>query len=102
MSIMQIKELDILDEARGIIGMICYNYWCATEQQKEQYLKKLSMNEQQYQEILHEKYNPDNIFKNKQKHTENNQMQATVIVEYKNDSLFKKVKKFLLIILNIR
>ena len=94
MSIMQIKELDILDEARGIIGMICYNYWCATEQQKEQYLKKLSMNEQQYQEILHEKYNPDNIFKNKQKHTENNQMQATAIVEYKNDSLFKKVKNF--------
>ena len=55
-----LKELDILDEARGIIGMICYNYWCVTEQQKEQYLKKLSMNEQQYQEILHEKYNPDN------------------------------------------
>ena len=97
-----LKELDILDEARGIIGMICYNYWCVTEQQKEQYLKKLSMNEQQYQEILHEKYNPDNIFKNKQKHTENNQMQATAIVEYKNYSLFKKVKKFLLSILNIR
>ena len=104
-----LKELDILDEARGIIGMICYNYWCVTEQQKEQYLKKLSMNEQQYQEILHEKYNPDNIFINKQKQqkkssntTENNQMQATAIVEYKNDSLFKKVKKFLLIILTIR
>ena len=67
------------------------------------------MNEQQYQEILHEKYNPDNIFINKQKQqkkssntTENNQMQATAIVEYKNDSLFKKVKKFLLSILNIR
>ena len=29
-------------------------------------------------------------------------MQATAIVEYKNDSLFKKVKKFLLSILNIR
>ena len=97
-----LKELDLLDETRGIIGMICYNYWCVTEQQKEQYLKKLSMNEQQYQEILHEKYNPDNIFENKQKHTENNQRQATAIVEYKNDSLFKKVKKFLLIILNIR
>ena len=65
-------------------------------------LKKLSMNEQQYQEILHEKYNPDNIFKNKQKNTENNQMQTTAIVEYKNDSLFKKIKKFLLSILNIR
>lgn len=43
-----LKELDLLDETRGIIGMICYNYWCTTEEQKEQYLKMLSQNEQQY------------------------------------------------------
>ena len=60
-----LKELDLLDETRGIIGMICYNYWCITEKQREQYLKKLSKNEQEYQEILHEKYNPDNLFLNK-------------------------------------
>lgn len=58
-----LKELKLLDETRGIIGMICYNYWCITEKQKEQYLKRLSKNEQEYQEILHEKYNSDNLFK---------------------------------------
>lgn len=26
-----LKELKLLDETRGIIGMICYNYWCTTE-----------------------------------------------------------------------
>ena len=60
-----LKDLKLLDETRGIIGMICYNYWCITEIQKRQYLKRLSENEQKYQRVLYEKYNPDNIFKNK-------------------------------------
>ena len=51
-----LKELNILDEARGIIGMICYNYWCITEQQKKEYIKKLNQNEQQYQKNLQEKF----------------------------------------------
>lgn len=87
-----LKELDILDETRGIIGMICYNYWCVTEQQKELYLKKLSQNEQQYQEILHEKYNLDNLFKNrKQEYVEETQNIANEVamVEYK-ESVFKR------------
>ena len=45
-----LKELNLLDETRGIIGMICYNYWCITDEQKQQYLSKLTYNEQQYQE----------------------------------------------------
>ena len=23
-----LKDLDLLEETRGIIGMICYDYWC--------------------------------------------------------------------------
>ena len=72
--------------------MICYNYWCVTEQQKELYLKRLSQNEQQYKEILHEKYNPDNLFKNrKQEFVEETQHIANEVamVEYK-ESVFKR------------
>ena len=29
-----LNELELLEETRGIIGMICYNYWCETEEQK--------------------------------------------------------------------
>lgn len=59
-----LNELNLLEETRGIIGMICYNYWCVDEIQKKKYLDKLSKNEQKYQERLREKYNPDNLFKN--------------------------------------
>lgn len=84
-----LKELNLLDETRGIIGMICYNYWCVTEKQKEQYLKRLSQNEQQYQKKLDEKYNPDNIFENKILDFIENTTNPTEITEYK-ESIFKK------------
>lgn len=86
-----LKELNLLDETRGIIGMICYNYWCVTEKQKEQYLKRLSQNEQQYQKKLDEKYNPDNIFENKILDFIENTTNPTEITEYK-ESIFKKLK----------
>lgn len=85
-----LKELNLLDETRGIIGMICYNYWCVTEKQKEQYLKRLSQNEQQYQKILNEKYNLDNIFENKKLDFIENTTKLTEITEYK-ESIFKKL-----------
>lgn len=91
-----LKELNILDETRGIIGMICYNYWCVTEQQKELYLNKLSQNEQQYQEILHEKYNLDNLFKNrKQEYVEETQniVNEVAMVEYRGSTLKKVINK---------
>lgn len=84
-----LKELNLLDETRGIIGMICYNYWCVTEKQKEQYLKGLSQNEEQYQKILNEKYNPDNIFGKKKLDFIENTTNTTEITEYK-ESIFKK------------
>jgi len=93
-----LRELNLLDESRGIIGMICYNYWCITENQREEYLKKLSKNEQEYQEILHEKYNPDNLFLNKDEKKIEQTSNVTEIIKYK-ESIFKKlilkIKKFL-------
>lgn len=83
-----LKELNLLEETRGIIGMICYNYWCDTENQKEEYLKKLSRNEQKYQQILYEKYNPDNLFKNKVSQIESVE-NSVAMVEYKK-TIFKK------------
>ena len=85
-----LKDLKLLDETRGIIGMICYNYWCITEIQKRQYLKRLSENEQKYQRVLYEKYNLDNIFKNKKTESIETTSDMVEIVEYK-ESILKKI-----------
>jgi len=92
-----LKELELLNETRGIIGTICLNYWCQNEEQKQNYLNKLSENERKYQEEIQEKYNPDNLFKNrvkdKNKNLEESEIQKVNIVEYK-ESIFVKFKKW--------
>ena len=74
-----LKELNILDETRGIIGMICYNYWCETEEQKRKFRNHLNMNEQIYQEELRKKYNVEDIFKN-------NKVKNVTAIEEKNSN----------------
>ena len=60
-----LKELNISEEARGIIAMICLNYWCITDEQKEKFKSHLTKNELKFQKEMRRKYNPDNLFKNK-------------------------------------
>lgn len=60
-----LKELNLMNETRGLISMICLNYWCETEEQKNSFRKHLSLNETKFQEELKNKYNIDDIFKKK-------------------------------------
>ena len=60
-----LNELNLTDEARGLIAMICLNYWCETDEQKIKFRNHLNVNEQVYQEELRKKYNVDDIFKKK-------------------------------------
>lgn len=61
-----LKELNLKNETRGLIAMICLNYWCETEEQKDAFREHLNKNEKQYQEELRKKYNMDDIFKKKE------------------------------------
>lgn len=83
-----LQELNILDETRGIISAICLNYWCITAKQKKKYLSKLEENEKKYQNELREKYNPDNIFKNK------SNVKETAMIEYK-ETVFNKIMNWI-------
>ena len=67
-----LKELNLTKEAKGIIAMICLNYWCETEEQKTKFCNHLNINEQNYQEKLERIYNVDNIFKNRNNTVNNN------------------------------
>lgn len=55
-------ELELSSEAKAIIGVIYYNFWCETEQQREEFLKMLNTNEIELQKELKDKCNIDNIF----------------------------------------
>ncbi len=91
-----IKEQNLKEETLALIALLNLQYWCEDETEKQRLKKIYDNNENEYQIKLREKYNPDNLFKNKQKNIEFNQHSQTALVEYKEDSIFKKIKRFIL------
>ena len=89
-----LKELNISDEAKGLIAMICLNYWCTNDEQRERFKKHLTENELKYQEKLRKKYNPDNLFKNK---VEKINVEDTIkkdnieLIEYKEPKWYQNI-----------
>lgn len=66
-----IEEQNISEESKDIISLIYYIY-IAKEDEKNEILKLWNDNENKYQEILKEKYNTENLFKNKTKENKEN------------------------------
>ena len=60
-----LEEQNLLEDTINILALLKLDYWC-TEDEKKEFLQMLNENETQYQNELREKYNPDNIFKNKE------------------------------------
>lgn len=86
-----LKELKLKKETSGLIAMICLNYWCETEEQKNNLKKHLDENEKRYQEELRKKYNMDDIFYKKvEKITENIDIDRLPI-KVEQENIFKRV-----------
>ena len=76
-----------------ILTVLNLNYWCDSEEEKQEILRELSENEEikiQEQKELEEKYNPDNLFKNRNKNN-NDTTQELAIVEYKEKNWLQKI-----------
>lgn len=88
-----LKELKLTDESKGIIAMICYNYWCNTDEDKRRLINSLNQNEKIYQEEMKEKYNPEKIFKERNKENVQKLNEIIAVVEYKESKLKKLINK---------
>lgn len=90
-----LKDLKLMDETRGVISMICLNYWCETQEQKNSFLEHLNNNEKRYQEKLRELYNSDNLFKNEESKIVPN---STEMIESKESifvKIYRKIRQFI-------
>lgn len=88
-------EQTISEKSKDLISLIYYEY-IAEEDEKEELLEKWNLNDENYQKVLREKYNTDNIFKDKQgKMSVEN---TNLPIEVKQESFFEKlvniIKKF--------
>lgn len=88
-------EQNFIEDTKNLMAVLKYNYWCEDENEKK-YLKKMFKdNEYKYQEKLREKYNPDNIFKNRQHENINANTNSNLPIEVKKENFFKKLINFI-------
>lgn len=85
----QIDEQNLKPKTKILLTIIYRNYWC-TEQEKVELDKILIENDRKYEEALREKYNLDDIFKNKQKSSTIVQ-NSNVSIEIKKESFIRRL-----------
>ena len=85
-----IREQNIRKETKEMLGIIYRDYLCSNEE-RNKLLKQEEQEEQeikQYEEELRQKYDPNDIFKNKQTEYNYEKEKATLaMVEYKKETL---------------
>ena len=81
-----INEQDLLKDTRVILSLIYRDYICSKEKRQE-LIEKDKIELKEYEEILNEKYDIENIFENRKKAQAQEQTQ---MVEYK-ETFFKKL-----------
>jgi hypothetical protein len=89
-----LEEQNLLQETVDILAMLKLNYWCTNEKEKEGLLNLLNENEKKYQEELRKKYNPNNLFKDKESKRVIYTNEELSIVKYK-ESIFTRIKDWL-------
>lgn len=73
----------------AILAMLNLNYWCEDEEEKQKLLQVYTENDKIREEELRKKYNPDNIFKNKQIQVQKEE--NTSLIEIREENFIKRI-----------
>ncbi len=88
-----LTQQNLKRETMILLAVLNLNYWCENEAEKQNFLNELAKNEKEKRE-LEERYNSDNLFKNrKYNNVENSEKieENVSLVEYKKISIFKRI-----------
>lgn len=99
-----LEQQNIKKEALSMIALFHLNYWCNSQEEKEKLKALLKNNEEKHQAEIREKYNPDNLFKNRKQNVVNEPetiSEPVAMIEYK-ESIFKRILNKIKDIFHIR
>ena len=85
----KLDEQKLKPKTRGLIALVYQDYIC-NEAEKEEYIKKSQKLIKQIEESKREKYNPNDIFKDKKIENDRDTTNTVEIVEYK-ESIIKRI-----------
>ena len=89
-----LDEQDLLPKTEILLTVLYRNYWC-NEEERAELDKILIENDKKYEEEQREKYNPDNIFKKKEKDEEIKEVEETSLAVYDNRVWYQKAFGFI-------
>lgn len=95
-----VKEQNFKEETLAIIALLNLQYWCKDENEKQRLKSIYANNEKVYQEMLQDKFNPDDIFKKRnvlKEEVETEQVKSVAMVQYKEPiikRIINKIKEF--------
>ena len=90
-----LQEQELNSKTLALLAMLNLNYWCETEEEKQELIKHYTENERKYQEELRKKYNTDNIFQknNKENKQEETTEEQVSLVEHRESVIRKLINK---------
>ena len=87
-----LAEQNLQRKTLALLAMLNLNYWCEDEKEKQELIAIYAENDRKKEEELREKYNPDNLFKKKEKEEKVEEPQeSTALIEYKEEKFFKRL-----------
>lgn len=91
-SIESLNQQNIKRDSLSMIALLHLNYWCDSNEEKKQLREIFQKNEEKHQALIREKYNPENLFKEKEEVKETLKIEeSTSIIEYKEQNFFRKI-----------
>ena len=88
-----LEEQELQKETFSILAMLNLNYWCESEEHKQELINTYKEQDIIKEEKSRELYNPDNIFKNKREARGGEN--TNLPVEIKKETFFKKLINFI-------
>ena len=85
---------NLREETLSIIAFLNLQYWCKDEEEKRRLEIIYASNEEQYQNELKEKYNPNNLFNNISNNNIINKQKPEEDLEETNKLIVRKENKF--------
>ena len=74
-----------------LIAMLNYQYWCPNKKVKNDLYKQYLANNEKYEKQIQEKYNTDNLFKNKETEEIEVKKEIQALVEYKERNFIQRI-----------
>lgn len=88
------EEQILLEETEAILANIFRDYW-ANDYQRAKIIEKENKDRKEWEEEKRRKYNPDDIFKNRQTEERKQGQITNLPIEIKKENFFKRLVRFI-------